>query len=103
MKKSVAFIAAALMSWASAGLAGEGAGPGADAATTVKGSKSNTSERVGAAGADAVGSAERATSVKSSKSNSSERVGQAAEQGGAAAPAGLAVPDPGAPGGQPSK
>lgn len=76
MKTVIAFIATVLLSYPSAGLAGGGGGnPGTDAATTVKGSKSNTSERVGAPGegAGGAGTEERATSVKSSKSNSSER------------------------------
>jgi hypothetical protein len=42
-------------------------------ATTVKSSKSNTSDRMGGGGGK--GAASRATTVKSSKSNTSDRMG----------------------------
>jgi hypothetical protein len=57
-----------------------GSGPAARA-TTVKSSKSNTSDRMGGGGGK--GSAGRATTVKSSKSNSSDRMGGGGGRGGA--------------------
>ena len=45
----------------------------AQAGTTVKSSKSNTSDRMGGGGGK--GAAARATTVKSSKSNTSDRMG----------------------------
>lgn len=54
----------------------------ANAASTVKGSKSNTSERVGAPGVAA--GADEATTVKGSKSNMSDRAAaQDDDKGGA--------------------
>ena len=53
---------------------GAGAGKGnAAKATTVKSSKSNTSDRMGGGGGK--GTAAKATTVKSSKSNTSDRMG----------------------------
>ena len=51
-------------------------------ATTVKSSKSNTSDRMGGGGGGK-GAAGRATTVKSSKSNSSDRMGGSGGKGAA--------------------
>lgn len=75
-------------------------------ATTVKGSKSNTSERtIGSGGDDETAGKKdterpedlaQATTVKSSKSNQSERTTRLDDDDDEAA--GIAVSDPGAPG-----
>jgi hypothetical protein len=49
--------------------------PGAAATTTVKSSKSNTSDRVGGGGGRTTGDTAKTTTVKSSKSNTSDRMG----------------------------
>jgi hypothetical protein len=49
--------------------------PAAGSATTVKSSKSNTSDRMGGGGGGKGAAAAKATTVKSSKSNGSERMG----------------------------
>ena len=51
-------------------------------ATTVKSSKSNTSDRMGGGGGK--GAAARTTTVKSSKSNTSDRMGGGGGRGGGA-------------------
>jgi hypothetical protein len=60
-----------------------GAG-GSARATTVKSSKSNTSDRLGGGGGGQGGAA-RATTVKSSKSNTSDRMGGGGPRSGARA------------------
>jgi hypothetical protein len=49
--------------------------PGAASSTTIKGSKSNTSDRMGGGGGGGPRSAAKTTTVKSSKSNTSDRMG----------------------------
>jgi hypothetical protein len=76
MKKRIVLLLAVSMSCPALGFAADAEPKGGkvDAAgSTVKSSKSNSSERAGAAGTDAA-----ATTVKGSKSNSSERTGGAA-------------------------
>jgi len=69
-QRSIILMIVACLSCPGLALAEEGEKPGAAAeASTVKSSKSNSSERAGASGAP---SAERGT-VKSSKSNGSDR------------------------------
>jgi len=64
----------------------------AQAGTTVKSSKSNTSDRMGGGGGSK-GTA-RTTTVKSSKSNSSDRMGGGGGGGGGATfgPTGIGIP-----------
>lgn len=82
MKKLHAFVVAVLIACPALSVAGEGGGSGGNAveSTTVKGSKSNSSERSsGNAGA----SGSEATTVKGSKSNTSDRTGGSAGEGAA--------------------
>ena len=84
MKRAIVLLVAVTLLIPAVGLAGEGrkAGGSADEATTVKSSKSNSDNRVGAgvgstpsAGGPKTGQdtgSERGTTVKSGKSNSSE-------------------------------
>jgi hypothetical protein len=61
---------------------GGGGGKGHARTTTVKSSKSNTSDRMGGGGGGK-GAAGRATTVKSSKSNTSDRMGGGGGKGAA--------------------
>jgi hypothetical protein len=66
-------MALGLPATAQSNLPGSGDGSGAARATTVKSSKSNTSDRMGGGGGK--GTAAKTTTVKSSKSNTSDRMG----------------------------
>jgi hypothetical protein len=59
---------------ATSAMAQSGAGS-TERATTVKSSKSNTSDRIGGGGGGGQGSTAKTTTVKSSKSNTSDRMG----------------------------
>jgi len=74
MNKLSVLVFAVLMACPALSLAGEGSGAGGNAtdSTTVKSSKSNSSDR---SGGNAGGGAAAGTTVKGSKSNSSERSG----------------------------
>lgn len=82
MNKLSALVVAVLMACPALSLAGErsGAGGNATESTTVKSSKSNSSER---SGGSAGGGAAAGTTVKGSKSNTSERSGGNAGGGAA--------------------
>jgi hypothetical protein len=76
MKTLMVVMVTVVMACPGLSLAGDAESKGASAneATTVKSSKSNTSDRVGAASdkTDEGGGADKATTVKGSKSNTSE-------------------------------
>ena len=78
----VAFGPHAMAQFNISGPGGFGSGD-AGRATTVKSSKSNTSDRMGGGGGGKGGST-KATTVKSSKSNTSDRMGGAGGKGNAA-------------------
>ena len=80
MNKLSALVVALVIACPAMSVAGDGSGAGGivTESTTVKSSKSNSSERTGgAAGADGA----EATTVKGSKSNTSERAGGSAGGG----------------------